>query len=126
MGLRVLVVEDNLNNQTVVQEMLGTLDCHPVLCGDGRSALELLDRERFDLVLMDCQMPVMDGYEATRQLRERERRTGLARLPVIALTAYALKGDRERALAVGMDDYLSKPFTLNGLREILERWHATT
>jgi signal transduction histidine kinase/CheY-like chemotaxis protein len=120
LGLKVLVVEDNLVNQEVTQSSLEVLGCEVGLAADGEEALELLEREAWDLVLMDCEMPVMDGYEATRRLRQQEQ--GRKHLPVIALTAHALDGDRELALAAGMDDYLSKPFRLEELSALLQKW----
>ncbi|MCB1876490.1 MAG: response regulator, partial [Chromatiales bacterium] len=78
-----------------------------------------------DLVLMDCQMPEMDGYAATREIRDREDKRGARHLPVIGVTANAMIGDRERVLAAGMDDYLSKPFTFDALRRVLQRWLDT-
>jgi CheY-like chemotaxis protein len=89
---------------------------------DGKAALEALARRNYDMVLMDCNMPVMDGFEATRELRLREQQAAAPLTPVVALTANALQGDRERCLAAGMDDYLSKPFTSAQLSAILERW----
>ena len=121
LGLKVLVVEDNLVNQEVTESSLEVLGCRVAVCSNGREALERLEDEEFDLVLMDCEMPVMDGYEATRRLRERERRQG-GHLPVIALTAHAMDGDRERTLEAGMDDYLSKPFKLEALSAMLRKW----
>jgi len=117
---KVLVVEDNPINLEYCVSALEILGCEVKTAENGRQALEILSRESFDLVLMDCQMPEMDGYEATRRLREMEgdeRHT-----VVIALTAHALKGDREKCLAAGMDDYLSKPFTIDQLRAMLEKW----
>jgi len=121
LGLRVLVAEDNPVNQDVIESMLSALGCKAVLCADGQALLAELARSDYDLVLMDCQMPLMDGYETTRRLRSREQARG-EYLPVIALTAYAMEGDRERALAAGMDDYLVKPFKLADLAEVLRRW----
>ncbi len=122
LGLKVLVVEDNPVNQEVTRSALEVLGCTSTLCDNGQAALERLERQHFDLVLMDCEMPVMDGYQAARLWRERESRLGRPRLPIVALTAHALEGDREKALAAGMDDYLSKPFRLQALAEVLERW----
>lgn len=124
LGLKVLVVEDNLVNQEVTQSSLEVLGCEVGLAANGEEALERLDEESWDLVLMDCEMPVMDGYEATRQLRRREQEKGTGHLPVIALTAHALDGDRELALSAGMDDYLSKPFRLEELSAVLQKWKA--
>ncbi len=118
---RVLVVEDNPINLEYCVSALKILGCEVETAQTGRQALELLQRKSFDIVLMDCQMPEMDGYEATKRLREMEERQGKHTV-VIALTAHALKGDREKCLAAGMDDYLSKPFTIDQLRAVLERW----
>jgi signal transduction histidine kinase/DNA-binding response OmpR family regulator len=121
---RVLVVEDNPLNQEVARHMLTALGCSVEVAENGRRALEALAAGEYDIVLMDCQMPEMDGYEATRHIRAplSGLPPGVADLPVIALTANALEGDRERCLAAGMDDYLSKPFHSRGLREVLQRW----
>lgn len=89
---------------------------------NGRQALDMLESVPYDLVLMDCMMPVMDGFEAIARLREREAATGAERTPVIALTANAVEGDRERCLAAGMDDYLSKPYTAAQFRAAVARW----
>ncbi len=121
-GGRILLVEDNPVNQEVTLGMLAALGCHAVAVGNGQEALDAIESERFDLVLMDCQMPVLDGYEATRILRAGEREHGGERLTVIALTANALPGDSDRCLAAGMDDYLSKPFTIQKLYDMLSKW----
>ncbi|MEM6809276.1 MAG: response regulator [Pseudomonadota bacterium] len=118
----VLVVEDNPVNQRVTTAMLDRAHCTWEIATNGEEALAALERSHFALVLMDCQMPVMDGFVATRQLREREATSGQTTVPVIALTANALDGDRERCAEAGMDDYLSKPFTLSQLRDMLSRW----
>ncbi len=119
---RVLLVEDNPVNQELGYEMLQSLGLQVDVAEDGEQALAAIARQHYSLVLMDCQMPVMDGFEATRQLRATEQAAGAARLPVIALTANALVGDRELCLAAGMDDYLSKPFKAVELSEVLARW----
>jgi CheY-like chemotaxis protein len=90
------------------------------VASDGEEALRLLDAARYDLVFMDCMMPGLDGYAATAELRRRE--AGQARLPVVAMTANAMQGDRERCLAAGMDDYVSKPVSRDILRDVLGRW----
>jgi CheY-like chemotaxis protein len=117
---RILVVEDNLVNQKIAARLLQKAGYPCEVAETGVQALAALEGGRFDLVLMDCQMPEMDGFEATRRLRERERDTG-AHLPVVAMTANAMEGDRERCLAAGMDDYLSKPIQIRDLFNAIER-----
>ncbi|HHI96442.1 MAG TPA: response regulator, partial [Thermodesulfatator atlanticus] len=121
---KILVVEDNPINQEYCISALKLLGCEVKTASNGLEALELLKREPFDLVLMDCQMPELDGYETTRRLREWEAQgiTPRAHTPVVALTAHALQGDREKCLAAGMDDYLAKPFTIDELRQVLLKW----
>lgn len=119
---KVLLAEDNPVNQEVATVMLQTLGINPRLANNGREALDLLLEDNFDLVLMDCQMPVMDGFEATAAWRQHEQDLGLPPLPIVALTANAIVGDRERCLEKGMSDYLSKPFSPDQLRELLMRW----
>jgi CheY-like chemotaxis protein len=119
---RILLVEDNLANQEVTLGMLSVLGCKAEVAGNGQEALDAIAAREYDLVLMDGHMPVMDGYKATRALRAREKETGGKRLTVVALTANAMQGDREICLAVGMDDYLSKPFTIRKLGETVSKW----
>ncbi len=119
-SIRVLLVEDNRINQEVAQGMLNKLGVHVEVVEHGQEALDVLEGQAFDVVLMDCQMPVLDGYEATQRIREREAHTDYHQL-IVALTANALPEDRERCLAAGMDDYLSKPFSVERLREVLLR-----
>lgn len=122
-GRRVMVVEDNPVNQRVVSYMLDKLDVGFVIAGDGQQALRLLDMGTVDAILMDCQMPVMDGYEATREIRAKE--AGSERhVPIIGLTAHALPGDRVRAEQAGMDDYLTKPLKKVDLEAALTRAFA--
>ncbi len=121
-GCRVLLVEDNAVNQQVALGFLEALNCEVTLAANGRQALDACTREAFDLVLMDCMMPEMDGYEATEAIRRHERAAGRRRMPIVALTASALAGDREKCLAAGMDDYLPKPIRQNQLETMLERW----
>jgi len=125
-GRRVLLVEDNAVNQTLALGMLETYDLVVDCAEDGGEALEKLAAARYDLVLMDCQMPGMDGLEATRRWRERETATAATRVPIVALTANAMSGDREICLAAGMDDYLAKPFSRAALTEVLRRWLAAS
>jgi signal transduction histidine kinase/DNA-binding response OmpR family regulator len=117
---RVLLAEDNPVNQKVAQRALERLGARADCVANGKEALASLRLASYDLVLMDCQMPEMDGYEATRAIRELE--AGGSRLPVIALTANAMQGDRERCLEAGMDDYITKPMRLEDLATALERW----
>ena len=117
---QVLLVEDNVVNQEVGKGMLESLGCRVKVVEDGLCALEEVQRNRYDLVFMDCQMPVMDGLEATRRIREWEE-GGIPRVPIVALTAYAMKGDRIACLEAGADDYLSKPFSRDQLSKVISR-----
>ena len=121
--LRVLVAEDNLVNQRLATRLLEKRGHRVVLAASGRQALEVLETGPFDLVLMDVQMPEMDGLEATAEIRKRETSTGEDQ-PIIALTAHAMKGDQERCLAAGMDGYLSKPIRPQELDVVLEKYLA--
>jgi CheY-like chemotaxis protein len=118
----VLVAEDNRVNQLVIGRMLERLGHSVILCGDGGAAVAAVEAERPDLVLMDVQMPEMDGFAATAAIRALEAtRPGSWRLPIVALTAFAMKGDRERCVAAGMDDYLAKPIRRDELVLTLAR-----
>ena len=119
---RILLVEDNSVNQEVTLGMLSIFGCRADVAGNGREALDAIAAKEYDLVLMDCQMPVMDGYAATRALRALEKETGGKHLTVVALTANAMQGDSDSCLTVGMDDYLSKPFTIQRLGDMLAKW----
>jgi signal transduction histidine kinase/CheY-like chemotaxis protein len=119
-SFRILVAEDNPINQMVTLRQLKAMGFRAEAVTNGVDALDALNLAPFDLILMDCQMPRMDGYEATRRIRQREQ--GGRRTPIIAVTAHAMKGDRERCLASGMDDYISKPFREQDLEEILDSW----
>jgi len=121
---KILLVEDNPVNREVAVGMLESLGCVAHAAENGWLALEAMNNDAYDAVLMDCQMPVMDGLTATAELRRREQNAGGARLPIIALTANAMEGDRERCLAAGMDDFLSKPFSQQQLAALLKRWLA--
>ena len=118
----VLVVEDNDVNRMIAREVLQSLGLDVVEAGDGRQALTQLDLHPVDLVLMDCQMPVMDGYAATQEIRRREARLGLPRMPVLALTADAFEEDAARSREAGMDAHLAKPYTRDQLKELLKAW----
>lgn len=126
----ILVAEDNPVNQVLVVEMLENLGCDVTVVENGREVIDavtptIMDpmKSPYDLVLMDCQMPEMDGFEATRKVRQAESHNSMRqRIPIIALTANAMEGDREHCLQAGMDDYLSKPFTQDQLMDVLERW----
>lgn len=120
-SMQVLVVDDNEINQTVVALMLERMGAKVTCAGNGEEALQALTTNRFDLLLLDCHMPVMDGYEAIRRLREKEQITNLHQL-VVALTASAMQEDRERCVAAGMDDFLTKPVTLKELQRVLNKW----
>ena len=118
---RVLLVEDNEDNQSLAASMLERLGCEVELVGDGQQALERMQHARFDLVLMDCHMPNLNGYDATREIRRREQAGG-KRTTIVALTASVLPEDRARCVEVGMDDYVAKPFSRKDLEDVLERW----
>ena len=118
--MRVLLAEDNAVNQMLAVRLLEKQGHQVTVTANGREALAALDRQKFDVVLMDVQMPEMDGFEATTAIRLREQHTG-AHLPIIAMTAHAMQGDRQRCVAAGMDDYISKPISNGELIAILEQ-----
>lgn len=118
-GRNVLLVEDNPVNQTVIEAMLRSLGFTVSVATDGAQAVRSAESLIFEAILMDCRLPIIDGYEATRQIRQLP---GCGEVPIIALTANALQGDREACLAAGMNDYLAKPFKRNDLQQILQRW----
>ena len=130
--IRILLVEDNPVNREVACGMLERFDCRIDTVENGREAVSAVENAEYSLVFMDCQMPEMDGFTATRLIREREAKAGMpnggaerravSHLPIVALTAHAMQGDRELCLAAGMDDYLTKPFTLSQLERILAKW----
>jgi CheY-like chemotaxis protein len=119
---RVLLAEDNIVNQTLAVAMLKGFGCRVHLAKNGREAVTAFEGEFFDVVLMDCQMPEMDGFAATRTIREMEQQRNARRTPIIALTANAMEGDRDRCLEAGMDDYLSKPFKHAQLWAAVANW----
>jgi CheY-like chemotaxis protein len=118
---RVLVVEDHAVNRMLATRLLAKLGCEVEIAENGRIALERTAQHSYDLIFMDCQMPEMDGYEATRAIRERER-AGAGRTPIVALTANAMSQDRERCLEAGMDDYITKPYAAADFERALQRW----
>jgi CheY-like chemotaxis protein len=120
-SLRILVVEDNLVNQRLATRLLEKRGHYVGVAADGKQALSALEKERFGLVLMDMQMPEMDGFEATAEVRKREKAND-QRLPIVALNAHAMKGDREKCLAAGMDGYLSKPIRPQELDAVLQHY----
>jgi len=123
----ILLVDDDLLSQKVGKAMLAHFGCRVDVAGNGREAVDASSRQRYDMLFVDCQMPVMDGYEATAAIREREARSrqdgeDAARIPIVALTGLAADADRERCLRAGMDDYLSKPFSVAAIQAILDKW----
>jgi two-component system sensor histidine kinase/response regulator len=120
--MRVLVVEDNVLNQELVLGYLEGSEYDVTLAGDGRQGVEAFERERFDVVLMDWQMPEMDGLDATRRIREIEQARALPRTPIIAVTAHGQASHREECLAAGMDDYVLKPYSFEALMNALRHW----
>jgi len=121
-GAHILVVDDNVVNRAVIVGMLESYQCRTSEASNGQEAVRLVAETTFELVFMDCQMPVLDGFEATGEIRRLETRHGRRRVPIVALTASALKGERERCLAAGMDDYLSKPVRQSELGQAISRW----
>lgn len=122
-GMRVLLAEDNPVNQEVAREFLVLFGCEVELAENGQEAIELLEHRWFDIVLMDCQMPLLDGLSATRIIREKERASGIEPVPIVAVTANAFDSDRAATLEAGMDDFLTKPFTDAQLGKTLARWY---
>jgi signal transduction histidine kinase/ActR/RegA family two-component response regulator len=121
-SLHILLAEDNPVNQKLAGTLLTKLGCTFVLAANGLEATEAVAKGHYDLVLMDCMMPELDGYEATRRIRRRELEWSLPRLPIVALTANATRADIEQCLAAGMDDFLSKPYTPESLRQLIDKW----
>ena len=120
----VLLVEDNLVNQEVATIMIEFLGYSVEVAENGLQACQMASTRKYIMILMDCQMPEMDGYQATIKIREWEKGSGAAHLPIIAVTANAMQGDREKVRAVGMDDYLDKPFNIEELQKMMQRWGA--
>ncbi len=123
-GARILVAEDNPVNQKLISEVLKIFACELTLVENGKEAVSMNEKNQYDLILMDCQMPEMDGFQATRLIRSQEQESGAEEgVVIVALTANARKEDRDKCLASGMDDYLSKPFTMAQLRDVISKWH---
>jgi CheY-like chemotaxis protein len=121
-GAQILLAEDNAINQMVATTLLEKLGCHVTPAADGEEAVKLIKQRRFHLIFMDCQMPEMDGFEATNVIRLFEKQHSLSRTPIVAFTANAMKGDEERCLNAGMDDYISKPVKPEELERVLGKW----
>jgi CheY-like chemotaxis protein len=122
LGARILVAEDNPVNQQVARGILRKLGLSVDIAANGREAVEAVCRQNYDLVLMDVQMPEMDGYTATRLIRDSGYPVRNPQIPIIALTAHAMQGEREKCIAAGMDDYLPKPFSIQALSDTLLKW----
>lgn len=118
---RILIAEDNKFNRLVTTTMLKKLSIEADTAVNGKEVLDAVERRQdYDLILMDCEMPVMDGYAATAAIRAQE--ADAAHIPIVAMTAYAMAGDREKCFSAGMDDYISKPVKLDELKTVLEKW----
>lgn len=120
-GLRILLTEDNVVNQTLASRVLEKRNCKPLIANNGEEAVEIFVQKKVDLILMDIQMPVMTGLEATRKIRAIEKEKGLRPIPIVAVTAHAMQGDREKYLEAGMDAYISKPIRIDELTTAIER-----
>lgn len=121
-GKSVLVVEDYFINQEIVQDMLELMDCQVELAENGSEALEKLANRKYDMILMDIQLPEKDGYQLTREIREKEKSQDTKRTAIVALTANAMSGDREKCLEAGMDDYIAKPIDIASLETVLKKY----
>jgi len=116
------VAEDQRTNWMLIERLLAKRGHSALNATDGREVLSRLDAESFDLILMDCQMPVLDGYDTAREIRRREASQHGGHIPIVAMTASAMRGDRERCIAAGMDDYIAKPIDSDKLDQLLARW----
>ncbi len=119
---KILLVEDNLVNCEIAVDMLETMGLEVDVANNGQQALDLYDNKLYRLILMDCEMPVMDGFSATKRIRERESKLQQVLVPIIALTAHAIPGSKEKCLTSGMNDFLPKPFGLPELKSMLTKW----
>jgi CheY-like chemotaxis protein len=120
----ILVVDDNTSNQYVARVVLEKFGYKTHIVENGEEAIKAAAADQYQLILMDCRMPICDGYEATEAIRAMQARSG-KRVPIIGVTACAMEGDREKCLAAGMDDYIPKPLTLDDFKKLLHRWLAT-
>ncbi len=121
-GAQILLAEDNPTNQMVATAMLEKMGCHVTPAGNGLETVKLMKQRRFDLIFMDCNMPEMDGFEATQTIRKLEQREEFTKTPIVAFTAYAMKGDDEKCYAAGMDDYITKPVKKQSVINVLQKW----
>jgi len=121
---RILIADDNIVNQTLAKRMVEKLGHKADVVANGCETIDALSLIEYNLIFMDCQMPEMDGYQATREIRKGEN--GKSRLPIIAMTANALEGEKERCFAAGMDDYITKPIRLQDLKTAIQRWAGST
>ncbi len=121
-GAQIMLAEDNPTNQMVATTMLTKMGCHVTPAGNGQEAVKLAKQRNFDLIFMDCNMPEMDGFEATKIIRELEKREGFPKTPIVAFTAYAMKGDDQKCFAAGMDDYITKPVKRGAMVDVLKKW----
>ena len=119
---KILLVEDNYVNRLLAQEILGSLNCEIKAAENGKIAVEMVQEDEFDLIFMDCQMPIMDGFTAAQKINELKNSKQIADIPIVALTANAMKGDKERCLEAGMQDYITKPVRIETLRHTLQKW----
>ena len=120
---RILLAEDNPINQKIAQVMLQRLGGEVTIAENGQEARDLAKDNHYEMIFMDCQMPVMDGYQATEAIRHH---TGINQhTPIIALTAHAMEGDKEKCLAAGMNDYITKPYNIETLRDVIQKWTHT-
>jgi len=124
--LDILVAEDNETNQNYIEYILDDVDVAYTIVPDGAAAVETWQARKPRIILMDISMPGMNGHEATQKIRELEAETGSARTPIVALTAHTLKGDKEKCLEVGMDDYMSKPVSVQNVKDMLAKWEIAS
>ncbi len=125
LNMNILMAEDNATNQLVATDMLEEMGCEVTVVENGEKAVELIARQKFDAILMDCHMPVMDGFEASAAIRKFEAKEGKGKTPIIALTANALQGDKDKCLQAGMDDYIAKPVSFESLGKSLQKWKVS-